>query len=519
MHEHLIRRRPLLLALTAALLVGAGLAPAPTAAQDAAEPIHLVVLHTNDVHGQALPRAATWIEDREVTVGGLVRVAEYVESVRAEHTGPGRGLLVLDGGDWFQGTPEGAVDAGLPFVEALVAVGYDAMAIGNHEFDLGLAPLQRILAEAAPPAVCANVRLPDDSARVDWLQPWRVVERAGLRIGIVGLVEQGTPFITHPESRTLVFEEEVAALARATAELEGRVDLIVPLTHCGVSVDRRLAQANPDLPLIVGGHSHTYLRTGVQVGEALVVQAGSKATVVGRVDLMIDPETKRVINSSARLIELETDPVGAPDNPEVAERVKKLAAAAEQAMAQTVGELAGPIEAGGPLRSMAIGNWIADVFRDGTQADVGIHNRGGIRKQLVPGPLTRRDLFELLPFPNTVVVMELTGAELVASVEGKLLGVSRSMLEVSGMTIGFALDGEGAIGRIELEVDGEPVDPEAVYRVATNSFLADGGDRLFEFEREVERLDTGTLLRELLERDLAERGVVTPAADDRYRAL
>ena len=178
-------------------------------------------------------------------------------------------------------------------------VGYTATSLGNHEFDLGLDNLRGILGSARPPAVCANLRLPDDSARVGWIEPWRVVEVAGLRVGVVGLVEQGTPFITHPDARGLVFEEEVTALARARAEL-GEVDLLVPLTHCGVDVDRRLALANPDLPLIVGGHSHTYLREGQRVGETLIAQAGSKATVVGRVDLWLDAGSKTVTRSTAR---------------------------------------------------------------------------------------------------------------------------------------------------------------------------------------------------------------------------
>lgn len=487
--------------------------------EDAPDAIHLVVLHTNDVHGQALPREATWIDDRDVTVGGLVRVAEYVARVRDEHVGPGKGVLVVDGGDWFQGTPEGAVDDGLPFVTALTAVGYDAMTLGNHEFDLGVDPLKRILAGAGPPAVCANLRLADDSARVDWVEPWRVVECAGLRVAIVGLVEQGTPFITHPDARQFVFEEEVQALARARTELEGQYDLLLPLTHCGVDVDRRLAEANPDLPLIVGGHSHTFLQRGQRSGATLIAQAGSKATVVGRVDLIFDADSGAVRSASARLIELERDPAGEPRNGVVADGVAALVAAAEAALGEEVGELLGPIEEGGPLRSSGVGNWIADSFRAATGADLGIHNRGGIRTRLIPGPLTRRDLFELLPFPNTVVVMELTGAELIAAVEGHLLGRGRSRLEVSGMSIGFALGADGTVERVEVEVGGEAIEADRTYRVATNSFLADGGDRLFELERDVSRLDTGTLLRELLERQLRDEGRVGTPNDDRYRSL
>ena len=500
------------------LLVG-GPRAALRAVQDAAPaPVHLVVLHTNDVHGQALPHRVRDDDGTERLEGGLARVADYVARVRAEHVGPDRGLLVVDGGDWWQGTPEGAHDGGLPFVRALAAVGYDAMALGNHEFDLGLAPLRRILAESGAPALAANVREAPGGERVDWVEPFEVVEVAGLEVALVGLVYEHTPSITHPEARALHFADEVEELGRVLAELPESVDLVVPLTHCGIDVDRRLAEAFPDLPLVIGGHSHTFLRSGLQVGSTLVAQAGSKARVVGRIDLFVDRESGEVLASNARLIELDRVGPAAHRNLDVAGRVATLAQATEAALGEPVGSLAGPLEPGGAFRSSSVGNWIADAFRGGVESDVGLHNRGGIRKRLEPGPLTRRDLFELLPFPNTLVRIELTGAELEAVLRGALLGRETSRLEVSGLGLEVELDDEGRVSDLEVTVGSAPLDPEATYGVATNSYLAEGGDGLFELERELEITDTGTLLRELLERSLRERtDPFLPPADDRYR--
>ncbi|MEO0652599.1 MAG: metallophosphoesterase, partial [Planctomycetota bacterium] len=227
---------PILLALTLVAREAFGHAQEP-----AVGPIHLVVLHTNDIHGQALPHREADGEGPERLEGGLARVADYVAKVRAEHVGPRRGVLVVDGGDWWQGTPEGAFDDGLPFLQALAAVGYDGMALGNHEFDLGLAPLERMLSESGVPALAANVRVAPDGPRVDWVEPFRVVEVAGLEVALVGLVYERTPTITHPEARGLHFEDEVTALGRVRAELPAGVDLVLPLTHCGVEVDRQLA--------------------------------------------------------------------------------------------------------------------------------------------------------------------------------------------------------------------------------------------------------------------------------------
>jgi 5'-nucleotidase/UDP-sugar diphosphatase len=479
-----------------------------------APPIHLVILHTNDVHGQALPRRATWIEDREVWVGGLERLAAYVASVRAEMDEPHEGVLLLDGGDWFQGTPEGRVRDGREFVKLLAALDYDAMAIGNHEFDLGLLPLLALLLETEVPSVCAN--LYDGDARVGWVRPYRTAQVCGLDVAFVGLLSPRTPDITHPEARRFGFLDPIAEFTKVTRELPEGIELVIPLTHNGLELDRDLAIARPDLPLIVGGHSHTYLRDGVIVGDTRIVQAGDKATVVGRVDLLLDPVTKKVKSSRSRLVELDAEPDPKLVPQAIKDGVARLAAATEKEMAVVVGRLAKDPVQPGPLSSGGLGSWISDAMRKFARADIGVHNRGGIRSQLVAGPITRRHLFEVCPFPNTVVSFELTGAELRQCLELALDGKETVRLEVSGLAIGLSLRDDGKIALESVQVNGEPLDRERTYRVATNSFLATGGDLIFRLERNLESLDTGVLVRDLLEQEFAGGGAVQLPEDDRF---
>ncbi len=476
----------------------------------AADDVHLVVLHTNDIHGQVLPRPATWLQKEGVTSGGLVRLAAKVAEVRAAVEAEGGHVLVLDGGDWFQGTPEGSVDGGLPFVRLLTQVGYDAMAIGNHEFDLGVAHAQEIVTSSGVLAVCSNIRGAQSPggafpARVDWAPAFRLFERGGIEIAVVGLVAPETPYITHKSAREgLLFEQPAEELARVRGELPESVDLIIPLTHCGVEEDRELSEAHPDLRLIVGGHSHSFLRNGVRSGQALIVQAGSKASALGRVDLHLDSESGEVLKSSARLIDLYEDPPDGLVSMEFVAQVDALVAAGEEAMGVVVGELVDLGPESGAFRSMPIGNWMADVMRRATGADVGVHNRGGIRKRLSVGPLTRRDLFEVMPFDNTVVSFELSGAELTQMMRSATHGRNQANLEVSGMLIELALErGEASFRNVW--IDGRPVEPGRTYRLATNSFLSDGGDGVFRDladQRDLEVLDSGTFVREAMERDL-----------------
>lgn len=501
-------------------LVAAAVACLPLAARSESEPLHVVVLHTNDVHGQAQPRPATWL-DRESppAIGGLPRLAAYVKRVRREAQASGAGVLVVDGGDWFQGTPEGFVDGGRAFVDAYSKVGYDAVAVGNHELDLGIAALAEMIETYSVPALAANVYQREGGARVPWAEPWRVVEVAGLRIGVVGLLTTTTPSITHPEASALFFEDPAVALAAAREELSGRVDWILPVTHLGVVPDRRLAKAHPDLEVIVGGHSHTYLKEGIEQDQTFIVQAGSKASAVGRLDLWFDPQTKELARREYRLVDLLEEPEDGDKNGAVDELCTALVARSQREMAEPVGELLEPLERTfRRVHSSPAGNFITDTMRAALEADVAIQNRGGIRCDLPRGPVTRRGLFELLPFGNHLVLLELPGEALFECLRASVEGTAHTGLEVSGMTIVYELR-EGQPFLTDLEIDGEPLDRARNYRLCTNSFLAGGGDGYEVLKQQRVVREDPTFLRDVLERRLRSAGKVALPHDERYREV
>jgi 5'-nucleotidase len=372
------------------------------------------------------------------------------------------------------------------------------------------------------PAVCANLRTSEGGDRVSWCEPWRVVEVAGLRVAIVGLLTPTTPTITHPDAARLHYQEPAEALTEVRSALAGEVDWVLPVTHLGVRDDRRLAKAHPDLPVVVGGHSHTYLREGVRQGETLVLQAGSKGSAVGRLDLWFDAGTRALVETRYQVVDLLEEPAEADRNPRVEERCAELVRRGEAAMGAVVGELAEPLERHFRLtHSSPAGNLITDVMRSRFEADVAVQNRGGIRCDLPAGEVTRRGLFELLPFGNHLVLLELDGGELFELLRASVEGTAHTGLEVSGLTVLWSA-GEGPADgpRLEgLEVAGEPVDPARTYRVVTNNFLAGGGDGYALLgEQEVVREDP-MLLRELLEQHFREAGTVRLVHDDRYREV
>ncbi len=483
---------------------------APSDLGDRAEE-HLVILHTNDVHGQAQPRVATWLGgDEPPLVGGLPRLAA---AVRAVHEEVGEeNVLLVDGGDWSSGTPEGLLEDGVSFVTAMAAVGYDAMCVGNHELDRGVAPFIDLVRKAEVPAVLANVRRKDGD-RVEWAPPYRIFDRAGLKVAVVGLVTQSTPSITHSDAKTVVFCDPADELKKVREELGDTVDLLIPATHLGVDTDRAVARAHPDLVFIAGGHSHTYLKEGVREGDVLIGQVGSKASNIGRLDLWF--EGGEITRLEYEVLSLLEEPTEAARVEQVDELCAALVSATEVSMNEVVGELTIPLErARSSTESSGAGNLIADAMREHFDADCAFQNRGGIRCNLPKGPVTRRDLFELLPFGNHPVLLELEGVHLEGTLRQAVEGTAHTGLEVSGLTLEVSSgDAPKLLGVL---VGGERLDPERLYSVVTNNFLAEGGDNYLMLGEAKSVTHDQILMRTLLERQF-EGEALAPPMDDRYR--
>jgi 5'-nucleotidase len=252
-------------------------------------------------------------------------------------------------------------------------------------------------------------------------------------------------------------------------------DLIVVLSHLGLDGDRALARAVDGIDLIVGGHSHTFLERPETVDGALIVQAGAKGQVLGRLDLTVEQATGQIEDYADTLLPVNDDV--APD-PEVQALVDAALAEAAETMDQPIGETARPLD---PRSSgeFALGNLICDALRaaeiDGRSADVAFHNNGGIRARLAKGPITFGQLYEVLPFDNQLMALDLSGGQLRQILEQSVAGAP-GKLQVSGLAFAFDMDQPAGQRVVEVAVGGEPLDPARIYRVTTIDYLAAGGD-------------------------------------------
>lgn len=482
------------------------LAQAPAKAETpAAQPAaNVVFLHWNDFHGQFRPQRAVWKlrpgqpDDRAPLLGGAAAMAGFVRAERTAAAKSGARVVATDGGDWYQGTLEGNETKGRLAVEFLARLRPDAAVLGNHEYDFGPKNVADLVALAKPhfPVLAANLVVAGAEERTQHsvAQPFAVVDLHGLKLVLLGLITRDTKAVSTGPWGDADFEDEVAAVRIVLPVAQRAGDVVVLLTHCGLETDIALAKAFPRVPLILGGHSHTGIKEPVRQGGTWIVQTHGKASEISRVQAHADVAGKRLQLLAGHLVEL--DPQQHPDDAEtatwIAEQTRELAAKWDV----PIGRLESPPYEDRGARSTPVGNLVADAFRAAAQADLGFTNKGGLRTHLAAGPLTRRQLYELLPFDNTLVSLSLTGAQLRAILRGSL-GKGRRPLEIGGGSYRYTeQDGERVL--LDVLVGGAPLDDQRRYRVATSSFLARGGDGLSAFADGADVHDHCVLLRDVL---------------------
>ena len=441
---------------------------------------HIVIMHTNDLHGQLVPRNG---------VGGMAEIATIVRNAHPD--------LIFDAGDIFTGTFLSDEFEGQPTIRIMNQIGYTAGTLGNHEFDYGQAALRMRLREAKFPVLAANVQTP-----ISEIKKYSVVTAKGIRFGVIGLTTEELATTTHPKNlggvRVL---DIVKALGELLPDLRKRSEFIIVTAHLTSDEEKRIANAFPELRLIIGGHVHAALGP-IWIGQTMIAKTGNVGRNVGRVDL--DFGGKKLNHMEATLIPV-TNVV--PDA-QIVETLKPYAAKVAMKMAEIIGEARGPLASSKNSES-PLADLIADAFREKGKTQIALHQIGGVRASIVEGPVTWGAVFEVLPFQNTLVTLKLTGAQL-----KKTLNVE--LVAVSGIRARFDL--QKPIGQRLVSVslaDGTPIEDGKLYSVVTNDFLVAGGDDFSEIGKGAEIHDTGIVLRDVLVDYIKTRRVISPTLDGR----
>ncbi len=435
--------------------------------------VSLTILHTNDTHGHL----DSWVSD-DVSVGGIVNRAAMIKRIRKETSGR-RSLLLLDAGDVNDGTPVSDANDARPDFECMRLMGYDAMCVGNHEIYPDAALRARQRKWAGFPMLSANIRKTDGTFLYE---PMLIKTVNGQRIVIFGLTTLATYAPKHVKG--LMFERPSVAAARMVSRLEPD-DLVIALTHLGVprngrdsqGTDYELALKVPDIDIIIGGHSHTYLARPLAMDGTLICQTGCYGQYMGRLDCEV--ENGRITHWTYKSL-LVTGQADSKNDPY---KVRSHLAS----FSRPPNPLVGNVPVRFPRRSSRklLGELAADALRWRTGSDISLYNSGGIRQQARVGPLRMNGIREIWPFANTTVVFKINGAQFYRVLEyglGKRKGGAACF---SGCLVRYRPGNREGTRPLRIDsvlINGKRLDPEAFYTLATNSYLADGGDGYDMFE-------------------------------------
>ncbi len=510
----------------------------------------IVVIFTNDVHGGIDQSEATFINpDFPPQLGGGAVAGRYILQQREEARRNGWGFLLIDAGDIYQGTPLGTLTEGVAIIEYMNAVGYDLMALGNHDFDNGWRNLKKLAEKAHFPFLAANLYQRSTGTLAEFVKPYIIKEFNGVKIGIIGTTLSITPSMSFPENiEDLEFQPEVAALSRFIPEIRAQgINTIIAVTHAWLAYDpvqayqellKKVKLGDPSLGSGGSAQEIAYLVPGIDVmftghlhrgfykpweeprHHTLIFQNYANGSNLGHVNFYIHRRTGTLagydfVSDQGALFTLFKDDF-LPD-PTIARKIDELVRQSEAGFDEIIGSARGNIKRSSQGES-ALGNLVADAMRMATQADIAFSNFGGLRGEIRAGVITPRDVFGVMPFGNRIVVMNVTGQLIKDLVEDRVSGNSRGML-ISGCRVVIDRSRSDGSRVVSLTIGDNPLDLQKIYRLAVSDYLAEGNsgfNRLTEVPAEQTNF-TGILVRQAIIDYIRKNSPINPQTDGRWQ--
>ena len=459
-----------------------------------------VVYHTSDTHGFFYAKKGQ---------GGFAALAAVVKN------GP-KNYLLLDSGDFSNGTVEAKNSKGLKSVQLMNALGYDAATIGNHEFDFkdpGVAP---ILANAKFAILAANFFEADTLRRPAHVLPYKMFNRNGVKFAVIGLANSNPTQAT----QKYTFTPQLRELENVLPEVEKQhPDVVVIIVHDSFADDKHgmqgqyvadIARQFPGrVHIVLGGHAHKVFQNQYLNG-TLFVESGRYLKNVSKITVTTDDKTGKFVSAKSELIPLNINKTG---------QDKAILNLAESLREPGVDEVLGYTQEPMPKRAdnpkfldNSLDNWVADLGRQYAEVDVFINNTGGTRVDMPQGAVTRRDVIDIHPFENTVTKMTVDGRMLKRIVKSGL-SKGRTRFAFSGLAVNFVYNKKGKVKDLHIWVHNQPLENRKKYTIATNSFIAEGRSEGFVFKSipDQDKVRVGAKsIRQLIEDGLRQGTVKDP---------
>lgn len=468
----------------------------------------LVIVHSSEHHGVALPLG----QAGETNIGGLARRATIVEEVRRE----GVPVLLVDSGDILIGTALSSWFRGEPDIRAMNLIRYDAMVAGNHDFDYGIDHLRTLGELADFPILCTNLQ--SQGSRLPCRRSF-VTRLGNVVVGVLGIVGKsnfpGT--FNRDVAKELSLVDPIGSLQAEALRLRtvGDVALIIALTHQDSEEDLNILETVEGVDVLIGGHTEGFdglyapgLTEPVETvirPRSVYVKTHRQGRTIGRLDLTIADGS--VVEAHSYNIPVT---VGVPVEPKVQQLLNDYRQRFSRHATQVLGEASVRLQGDRPVirtQEANLGNLLADRMRSTLGTDIALINAGQIRRSLDPGPVTLGDVLSVLPFDSALVTLHVTGAMLRQVLEHSVSqwpNHSGRFFQISGLQVTY--QGKAPVGsRVKnVMVGGVPLDISKTYTVATDAFVADGGDGYDMLTHVTHRTDHQIPLRDLLLNALAD---------------
>ncbi|MEO3386388.1 bifunctional metallophosphatase/5'-nucleotidase [Mesorhizobium sp. CAU 1741] len=505
----------------------------------------LNILHINDMHSrvESISKYGSTCSAEDETAGecfgGFGRVATKIWERRKAIEDAGENVITLDAGDQFQGSLFYTTYRGKAEGEFMNKIGFDAMALGNHEFDNGPDVLADFVDFVEFPVICGNIEVADGEKLAGKVDEWVILDVGGEKVGILSVLTPDTATISSPGPNVTI-GDDIEYLKEAVTRIRGEgVNKVLLLSHVGFPRDQEIAAQVDGISAIIGGHSHTLLSNTVEgapayatlvenpSGKAVpIVQAEAYSKYLGDLALTFDAEGYVAEATGDTLL---LDASITPDA-EIEARIDELAGPIETMKSTEVAEIAGPIDGSRETcraKECEMGNLVTDaiLWKAADQGvTIAIQNGGGLRASIDEGMATVGDVLAVLPFQNTLATMKLSGADIVASLEAAVNDIENGagkFPQVGGLRYTLDMSVAPDQGRVkDVEVmDGDQwtaIEMEKMYGVGTNNFMRQGGDGYALFASNgVDPYDYGPGMEEVVAEYLAEHAPYQPKLEDR----
>jgi len=479
----------------------------------------ITILHTNDFHARFRPiskydnNCSAKNNAKGKCFGGTARLISAIEDARSRHSN----TILLDGGDQFQGTLFYNLYKGQVAAEMMNKLGYDGMAVGNHEFDDGPETLRAFMDSVNFPVLMANANVHMEPELKGTLQKSTTLYRNNQKIGLIGINTEKTAELSSPGDNVIFTDAVAAVQAEVDFLTEAGVNKIILMSHSSYAIDKMIAANTTGVDVIVGGHDNTYLSNvsdrakgpyPTVVNGTQIVQAYAYGKFLGELSVLFD-EAGNVIYATGEPITIDGS---VNENSQIVARLDELEEPINALKETIVGTVSSPLtgdRAVCRIQECDMGNMIADAMR-GAVIDKGytiaLQNSGGIRASLDEGEVTLGEIMTILPFQNTLSTFKVTGQQLLTAIENGVSEVEDNagrFPQVSGMRYTFDLAkpaNEGRVTSIEIDEDGswKPLDLNKIYGMVSNNFIRGGGDGYKVFRSASEIYDFGPDLADVV---------------------